>query len=74
MSRIANPRHRAILAAIWELTGMDGPPSTEALRARLGVKSRTTIWEALKRLEALGMVEHRQDGRYWLRVPLEPDR
>lgn len=74
MSRIANPRHRAILAALWELTGQDGPPSTEALRTRLGVRSRTTVWEALKRLEALGMVEQRPDGRYWLRAALEPGR
>lgn len=58
-----NASQRAILDALRDLSGPLGPPSCQAIADHIGARSKAGVWMNLRRLEAMGLVEHRQ-GRF----------
>jgi DNA-binding IclR family transcriptional regulator len=61
------PTQRAVIDALRALTTpLDGPPSTSAIAAHVGVRSRNTVWYALRQLQELGVVKRVHRGRYLL--------
>jgi GntR family transcriptional regulator, transcriptional repressor for pyruvate dehydrogenase complex len=71
------PRDMRVLAGLAELVVLsamrpgDRFPAERMLAERLGV-GRSTVREALKRWEALGIVERRKGSGTYLRIPITP--